>query len=375
MSKKRWPSLKIVLLLFGILLTAAGIAFAAAKVAKPVVQNSPPSAVASRPDAAGNTGAASDESELAKSLRKGGYPTQLAGQNGSIRPNRHGPYRNDPKEGIPAHAYSPFDERKNREHPCPRGGCDFVEDQVLIKLASPSRPLLGQAQGALTADASLNNALAAHGVQSLDRIFPHAQAPKAGEFVQSPNGEKVPKPDLTKWHRARLPKKADIHKVVDSLRQQSGVEHAEPNYLRRPVGGSVSGALPLAQDAQGAQQSMQIPPDPPLTKGGADAGDPTYNPPLANRGEDRGSPDLTRMASYNPPLAKGGKGGFSSKLEGQLSSLPDSSGDPLFDLQWHLGAANIPAAWQWLEDHGLSAGGSRDIVVAVIDTGVDYNHP
>jgi subtilisin family serine protease len=58
-----------------------------------------------------------------------------------------------------------------------------------------------------------------------------------------------------------------------------------------------------------------------------------------------------------------------------LSSLPDSAGDPLYDLQWHLGAANIPAAWQWLEDHGLPPGGNRDIIVAVIDTGVDFNHP
>ena len=34
-----------------------------------------------------------------------------------------------------------------------------------------------------------------------------------------------------------------------------------------------------------------------------------------------------------------------------------------------------PQAWHWLSDHGLPPGGNRDIVVAVIDTGVDYTHP
>ena len=45
---------------------------------------------------------------------------------------RSGPTR---LKGIPTHAYSPFDERRNREYPCPPGGCEFVEGQVLVKLA------------------------------------------------------------------------------------------------------------------------------------------------------------------------------------------------------------------------------------------------
>jgi len=63
---------------------------------------------------------------------------------------------------------------------------------------------------------------------------------------------------------------------------------------------------------------------------------------------------------------------------GQVSSstlnIPSPSTDPLYGQQWHLDAVNAPAAWQWLEDEGFEPGGARDIVVAVIDTGVDYNH-
>ena len=48
--------------------------------------------------------------------------------------------------------------------------------------------------------------------------------------------------------------------------------------------------------------------------------------------------------------------------------------DPLKVDQWHLEEANVPAAWAHLEQNDLPAGG-LPLVVAVIDSGVDYNHP
>ena len=48
---------------------------------------------------------------LLEAIRQGKWPAQLAGHSGDIRPDRYGPQRNDPSEGIPTHAYSPFDER------------------------------------------------------------------------------------------------------------------------------------------------------------------------------------------------------------------------------------------------------------------------
>ena len=49
--------------------------------------------------------------------------------------------------------------------------------------------------------------------------------------------------------------------------------------------------------------------------------------------------------------------------------------DPKMGDQWHLDAAKVKEAWAFLESNSLPAGGDDSIVVAVIDSGVDYNHP
>ena len=49
--------------------------------------------------------------------------------------------------------------------------------------------------------------------------------------------------------------------------------------------------------------------------------------------------------------------------------------DPKMGDQWHLDAAKIRRRGRSLRVDGLPAGGDESIVVAVIDTGVDYDHP
>jgi autotransporter-associated beta strand protein len=56
------------------------------------------------------------------------------------------------------------------------------------------------------------------------------------------------------------------------------------------------------------------------------------------------------------------------------ADLPSALTDPGYAFQWYLGGINISPAWQFLQSRGLNPGGSHDVIVAVIDTGVDYTH-
>ena len=63
-------------------------------------------------------------------------------------------------------------------------------------------------------------------------------------------------------------------------------------------------------------------------------------------------------------------------VERRINGVPVSEiNDTKYPDQWYLDGANVKQAWASLEAEGLPAGGSRDVVIAVIDSGVDYTHP
>jgi subtilisin family serine protease len=62
---------------------------------------------------------------------------------------------------------------------------------------------------------------------------------------------------------------------------------------------------------------------------------------------------------------------FEYRLAGEV---PNATTDPKMGAQWHLAKIKAQQAWRFLETNGIPLGGERDVVVAVIDSGVDYNH-
>ena len=223
--------------------------------------------------------------------------------------SQYGPDRNDPAEGIPNHAYSPFDDLDKREV-CPPGGCDYVKGRVLIKLEADQGFRLSSSNQVLLQDQTLTSTLAGLEITNLTPIFLNAEKPATGEMIETVDGGLIAKPDLTRWFQAESHSEMGLGEVIQALQTTSGIAVAEPDYVRKPVG-------EMSTDFEAT----------------------------------------TATLSASPAI------------------LPGSTTDPLYDQQWHLAATHVPEAWAYLESQGLPPGGSRDIVVAVIDTGVDYTHP
>ena len=55
-------------------------------------------------------------------------------------------------------------------------------------------------------------------------------------------------------------------------------------------------------------------------------------------------------------------------------SSVDVSSNPNYGIQHHHGTHRVPDGWEYISHEGKNPGGSPDVVIAVIDTGVDYNH-
>ena len=68
--------------------------------------------------------------------------------------------------------------------------------------------------------------------------------------------------------------------------------------------------------------------------------------------------------------------GAESKNKGdeEFSTQSVTSNDPRKAEQWALERTKVEEAWRWLDQNGYPAWGDRNTVVAVIDSGVDYEH-
>jgi len=130
--------------------------------------------------------------------------------------SQYGPARNDPDEGIPDHAYSPFDDIEKREV-CPPGGCDYVAEKVLIKFEAEQEFSLTRSNEILLQDQVLASALDTLEIANLTPVFPNAERPASREMIESVDGMLVEKPDLTRWFSADTQSGKGLGEVIQQL--------------------------------------------------------------------------------------------------------------------------------------------------------------
>jgi hypothetical protein len=148
--------------------------------------------------------------------------------------SRYGPQRTTYGQGIPRHAYSPFD--KVEEAACPPSGCDSQPGVLLIKLA-PEVRVQTVDKGIQLADAtSLNSLLDKYHASHVEAVFPKAQPPAGGAMLDGIEPPQ-PVPDLTRWLKVQVPgDKAALDVAIEAFQADPNVAVAEPDYLRKPVG-------------------------------------------------------------------------------------------------------------------------------------------
>ncbi len=135
-----------------------------------------------------------------------------------------------------------------------------------------------------------------------------------------PEGSKVERLGFNDWHRVQIPAESMNVFRVQALMQNKGVMYAQPNYKLYP---SVSPSLAKAR-ALAKVRNVGLAAKPAATSG----------------------PD-------NVDFPSNGSGGTGS--------------DPMFTKQWGMNQNNVKGAWE-------KTRGSETMIVAVLDTGVDYAH-
>lgn len=148
-----------------------------------------------------------------------------------------------------------------------------------------------------------------------------------------------------------------VEEAVQLLEQDSSVEYAHPNYIVY--------THPIAEEVEAGEVPC-IAPGIPFPPGCVEPGNPG-NP--GEPGEE--VPCIAPGIPFPPGCVDSGNPGNPSPNRPPIEDVseePDAASDPDLSKAYGIEKVGAIAAWDIQK-------GSKDVVVAVIDTGVDYNHP
>ncbi len=211
---------------------------------------------------------------------------------------------------------SDFTGNKSDQRRDPRADLmNFVPNEVLVKFKD-AVPVASGARVKAAGVSSVDKVLKAHGITSLEQLFPTVQKPAQSRMMKSPQGKDMTIPALDKIYRVSLPPAqptdsvpTNIFQLIEELKALPEVEYAEPNYIYSIDNMQPVGPILTAEDVARMQTPKQ------------------------NSSTDAVTPN-----------------------------------DPLYSQQWYIPAVKADSVWQ-------KTVGDTTQIIAILDTGVDWNHP
>jgi len=212
---------------------------------------------------------------------------------------------------------SDFTGNKNEQARDPQTDLmNFMPNEVLVKFKDEV-PVTAGSRVKAAGVSAIDKILTAHGITSLEKLFPTAQKQKTSRMMRSPQGKEFRVPSLDKIYRISVPQpqKADsipltIFQLIEELKALPEVEYAEPNYLF-----TIGDFTPAGPEMTTTEANVQA--------------------------------DNARRVSTATGL------------------IPN---DPLYSSQWGIPATKIDVVWN-------TTTGDSTSIIAILDTGVDWQHP
>ena len=199
------------------------------------------------------------------------------------------------------------------------GKNDFVPGQVLVKFKDDSPVKVSKARGLFSSvnNSAVDAVLKEFGVETMDKLLPNAKPLQARRKTRAFNGEMIEEKDLSQIYlvKTKSLRRDSTMQLVNKLKEIGEVEYAEPNYKVY-----IMGQTPISPAPQ--QYSQQ----------------------------------RARTKAYTTETTDN-------------VICADPSKNPLYTQQWGLEYEGIPELWK------KPIINKKRPVIAILDTGVDINHP